>query len=74
MCQAYHWSFDKAMSLTLPQMILMNHAAWVNQKRSEEKAEQRKNEPEVLDPVVHKGKKVTELNSDEFGAYWGKSL
>ena len=57
------------MRLTLPQIIMLNHAAWVNQKRSEEKANQKRTEPEVIEPV-YKGKKITEMDSDEFGRYW----
>lgn len=35
LCQAYHWPLEKAMNLTLPQMIMLNHASWVNHENSE---------------------------------------
>jgi len=62
------------MCLTLPQIIMLNHASWVNQARSEErfkkKQEAEKHQTLPNDPVVFRGKRVSELDSDEFMAYW----
>lgn len=35
MCEAYHWTLDEAKSLTMPQIIMWNHAAFVNKERSD---------------------------------------
>jgi hypothetical protein len=35
--QSYHWSFDDIMNLTVPQIILISHAAFINSKRFDEK-------------------------------------
>jgi len=69
LCQAYHWSLTDALRLTVPQVLMLNHAAWVNQKRSEERVKAKEADKDGKDPVWC-GKKVDELNSDEFAAYW----
>jgi len=77
LCQAYHWPLEEAMSRTLPQIILLNHAASVNcerSKRRSERAGKKKQEQKQTDPVVFNGKRLSELTSDEMAAYyanWG---
>jgi hypothetical protein len=68
------------MKLTLPQLIMYNHASWVNNERSEkrskakaEKEKQQQNVPslnESDDPVVYKGKRLSELTTNEYRSYW----
>jgi hypothetical protein len=69
------------MQMTLPQIMILNHAAWVNSQRSDERykrkrereekiaAEQKKRDEE--DPVVWNGKRLSEMNSDEWAQYYG---
>ena len=58
--------------MTVPQIILLNHAASVNSARMRNKmdAASRKAPAQSNDPVVHKGKRLSELNSDEFAEYF----
>jgi hypothetical protein len=67
LCQAYHWPFEAAMKMTMPQIILLNHASWVNNKRYETPDKEE-------DRPVHNGKKVDEMNSDELLGYYGDFL
>lgn len=60
---------------------MLNHAAWVNSKRSDERQQRKREEEEreaeeqrkrdEKDPVVWRGKRLTEMNSDEMMAYYG---
>lgn len=76
MCQCYHWAFKDAIKLTLPQIIMLNHGAFVNQKRGEEryektkKKEDKKKKAEEDDPIVYGNKRLSELTSDEYMAYF----
>lgn len=72
LCQAYHWSLKDALHITMPQMIMLNHASWVNAKRagldrgtSGESAEEEK------DPIVHGKKRLSEMTSDDYAGYYG---
>jgi hypothetical protein len=63
------------MALTVPQVILLNHAAWVNHenhdrrmKAKESKKKKAANEIEK-DPEVLEGKKMSELEPAELSAY-----
>lgn len=68
------------MSLTMPQIIMLNHAASVNAKRSEERSDQRekkrketearKAELDKTDPEVWNGKRLSELTGDDMIAYY----
>jgi hypothetical protein len=74
-CQAYHWSLKDVMRMTLPQIIMMNHAAWVNQERSErrykvkrEMEEQKsasRTSPQTAEELVIGNKKMSEMTSEE---------
>jgi hypothetical protein len=77
LCQAYHWTLPEAMKLTLPQILLFNHAASVNGRRMDNKQEARKKQDETSksrnekDPIVYNGKRLSQLTDDEQEAYYG---
>jgi hypothetical protein len=58
--------------MTVPQMLMLNHASWVNGKRLDSKSgstQQDKGTPE--DPYVTEfGKRFSELNADELNHYY----
>jgi hypothetical protein len=68
------------MKLTLPQIYLLNHAASVNSRRSDERAEWKKGKKdraekakklrEVNDPIVEGtgGKRLSECTSEEIAS------
>ncbi len=83
--QAYQgMDFEKAMSLTLPQIFMLNDGSDVNHKRAEEHYEWKKKTEEQAkarapkteaDPIVPEfGKRFSELNSDEVAAYNNRAL
>ncbi len=53
------------MRLTIPQVIMMNHAAHVNQKRAEESAKRKDG-----DASTGSGKRVSEMDSTEYARYF----
>ena len=57
----------------MPQIIMLNHASWVNgermKKSSDKKSAQSADDGE--DPVVWNGKRLSEMNSDEWMLYYG---
>jgi hypothetical protein len=54
------------MQLTWPQIIMMNHAAWVNGQRYE----QTKGKSVSPSAPVMNGKSLDQLNSDELSQYY----
>lgn len=61
------------MSVTMPQLIMLNHAASTNYKNSEIRAKHnaaRDKERDEKDPVVYNGKRLSELTSDEENRYY----
>lgn len=66
------------MALTMPQIYMLNHAAWVNHKRAEIKAKNNTDtKPSYGDGVDVKGKdvrvngkKLNELTTSEYMSYW----
>lgn len=67
------------MHLTLPQILMLNHAAKVNSLRMDEriekdrvkkdKADKEKEKRDKLDPVIPSlGKRMSECNSDEIAS------
>ena len=80
LCENYYWTLPQAMSLTLPQLLILNHAAYVNSERRKEKtdwdAEQKKKADEAqekldaTDPVVFNGKRLSELTDRESAQYY----
>jgi hypothetical protein len=73
--QAYHWTMDYILSLTLPQIIMINAGAGVNKKRMDKRISTNRSEGKTTleermqDVVVWKGKKLTELDSVEYLQY-----
>lgn len=61
---SYHVSLSEAMKLTLPQILMLNHAAWVNYERAKQRSEDK---PEG--EAAYQGKPLEECNSDEWTAY-----
>lgn len=58
--------------MTLPQIIMLNHAASLNSERSKEKAEWDQTQKQILDekdPVVFRGKRFSEMTSEEYDEY-----
>jgi hypothetical protein len=79
LCQAYHWTIGEAFRLTLPQIIMLNHAAKVNHDRMMERMDQDKavkdkkdeeqRKKDKLDPVIPTlGKRMSECNSEEIAS------
>jgi hypothetical protein len=61
------------MRMTMPQILMLNHAAWVNSERCKKRVDhmskkQKKQDDE--DPTVWRGKRLSEMNSDELGKYY----
>jgi len=69
LCQGYHWTFDEAFKMTMPQIIMLNHAAYVNGERMRAKWDKPEDD-EPVSQVVMNGKTVEELNEDELGVYF----
>lgn len=61
------------MRLTIPQIIMLNHGAHINQLRSDARIEERRKQQdkEEQNPPVFMGKRADELNSEEMAAYFG---
>jgi len=76
LCQAYHWSYKDAMRMTLPQIIMLNHAASVNSARMRNRMDAKtatkatQKVEDEKDPVVYNGKRLSELSSEEFATYF----
>lgn len=77
LAQAYRWSYDEIMRLTYPQILLLNHAADVNKKRLDARIKSRRRDgtasiaEELSDMPVYKGRKLTDLTSEELASYMG---
>lgn len=79
LCESYHWSLRDAMSITMPQLIMLGHAAGANAKKSKEKSDYDSKQREKLreeeadldakDPVVWNGKRLSQLSAEENAAY-----
>lgn len=58
------------MKLTMPQILMLNHAAYVNKTRSDRK--QAKKAPVVDEPSsepTFRGKPLSQLSSEEYALY-----
>ena len=51
--------------MTVPQMMMLNHASWKNNKQSNKTTAQPDEE------AVYRGKPLDKLNSEEMQAYYG---
>lgn len=57
------------MSLTMPQIYMLNHASWVNGKKMDARVKKRSKKDQ--DPVDEEtGKKLDEMTSDEWQKYY----
>lgn len=70
-CSAYHWTYEEAMKRTLPQIIMLNHAASVVGERMSRKYKSASGSTptEDPDPPVWRGKRLSELNTAETAQY-----
>lgn len=60
------------MRMTMPQIIMLNHASSINYKRSEARSKAKANNDKPEDEskqIVYKGKKIEELTSEEMVSY-----
>lgn len=69
------------MKLTTPQILMLNHASWVRQKRLDARTEERRAngsmtlEDSVNDGAsVFNGKRLDELTTEEYTAYLGDAF
>jgi hypothetical protein len=75
LCSSYHWTYDQAMKMTLPQIILLNHAASVVGERTSRRYKKiggstvSEDDNLALDPAVWRGKKLSQLNTAETAQY-----
>jgi hypothetical protein len=71
------------MSLTLPQIFMLNHAATVNSKRMDERVERNKKKTDKdakkkeandeRDPIIpHLGKRMSECTSEEIASQFAQ--
>lgn len=60
--------------MTLPQIVILNHAAAINGKRMEARVKGKSDaeQEDSKDPVVWHDKKLSQLNSEEYQAYYGE--
>lgn len=69
LCQGYHWSYKDVLSLTVPQLLMLNHASHVNSERMKAKYDV-KNDTDTESANDFRGKPVEELNDDELSQYF----
>ena len=64
------------MRLTMPQSIMLNHAAWVNYERMDKRVKAKGDATRHAneDPIVMNGKRLAELSSDEMQTYYSDML
>lgn len=67
LCSGFHWSYEQAKSLTLPQIIMLNHAAWVSHERLESKyAKNRSSNSKTKEPEDD----LSGMDSNAMARYW----
>ncbi len=74
LCQTYHWTIADAMKLTVPQIVMLGHASWVNYKRSGLDKDKDDKPSDVTVNVNGKSKNLSDMNSEEYMRYysdWG---
>lgn len=73
LCSNYGWSFDQAIKMTLPQIIMLNHFAWVQQERADRKYAHKQevdgDDLRFANPIAVNGKRVKELSDEEMTNY-----
>lgn len=63
------------MRMTMPQIIMLNHASSVNYKRMENRSKIKTNKQttrDINDPIVKDGKRISELSEREKDDYYMK--
>jgi hypothetical protein len=68
LCQGYHWSFADAVKMTLPQVIMLNHAAHANSERMKSRVDSNTHSEPV--DGMFMGKPVEELDENELDMYF----
>lgn len=71
LAEGYRWSYEECVKRTYPQIIMLGHAAHVAKQRMDKRLEQNKKKtaPPVDEPIFN-GKRLDELSSDEYVAYY----
>jgi hypothetical protein len=76
LCEGYHWTLDEAMSITMPQAIMLNHATWVSHQNSDRKydakrAKEKQQENGIIAKPHEKAEEayVNSLNPAEMSRY-----
>jgi hypothetical protein len=70
LCASYHWPLSEALKLTVPQVVMLNHAAWAEhengQRRYEAKRkweeERDRNDPKLAE---YGGRRLSEVMQDQ---------
>lgn len=71
LCEAYGWTLQEAMQLTLPQIILLNHATYVNRENLERKMDAKKQLEDngETDEARADRKRVGDMKSEDLVGY-----
>jgi hypothetical protein len=71
LCEAYGWTLPEAMQLTLPQIILLNHATYVNRENMERKFDAKKQLEDngETDEVRADRSRVGDMKSEDLVGY-----
>jgi hypothetical protein len=58
------------MKLTMPQIIMMNHAAWVNRENSDRRYNAKRHKDDINDPVIkQEEEKINGMTPAELSMY-----
>ena len=60
---------EESFKITMPQLLMLNHAAHHNQKRIDRLVKTDRRSDSTYDGPVFKNKKLDDLSSDELTAY-----
>lgn len=77
LAQAYHWKWEDILRRTMPQILMLNHAASVNKARMDARIKRGRTEgyesldDAAADAPVYNGKRLSELTTEEYQAYLG---
>lgn len=78
LAQTYHWSYGEILKLSMAQVVMLTHAGNVNSQRLNVKMKTVRGEPdepsnapaESSDDLMFEGKRLEDLNSDEYMRYF----
>jgi hypothetical protein len=73
-CEVYHWTLPEAMRLTFPQMLMFNHAAYVNNENARRKSDAKRDKEERQESreVRREKEMVSSLSGPELTSYLSK--